>query len=357
MRVATVCSGIGGAEVAMPHWDVEFVSEIEPFASAVLEHHGIGPNLGDINNVRGHGRAADVLVGGTPCQSFSVAGFRKGLADPRGGILLQYLRLAEEMRPRWLVWENVPGVLSADGGRAFGSLLGALEGLGYGWAYRTLDAQYFGLAQRRKRVFVVGCLGDWARAASVLFEPEGLRRDHPPCDQARSRIAAGPRRGTTGGGEVAYSLSAHHGRQDREETRVVQMQDTADPITAHEQKTYTHEGTKNFRTRNVVFTKAQRAHHKDDFESWKDGEVSPTLNGFEGGPSRAPALVTPGVRRLTPTECERLQGFPDGWTDVPYKGKPAKDSPRYKALGNAFPVNVVRWICERLEAADASDPA
>jgi DNA (cytosine-5)-methyltransferase 1 len=116
----------------------------------------------------------DLLVGGTPCQSFSVAGLRKGLEDPRGNLMLTYVGILDKFRPKWCIWENVPGVLSSNGGRDFGAFLGALGELGYGWSYRVLDAQHFGVPQRRRRVFVVGCLGDWTSPAKVLFESESL---------------------------------------------------------------------------------------------------------------------------------------------------------------------------------------
>jgi DNA (cytosine-5)-methyltransferase 1 len=142
----------------------------------VLQHHYPGiPLHGDFTTITGDEYGPiDLLVGGTPCQSFSVAGLRKGLDDARGSLALEYLRLVDRTQPRWIVWENVPGVLSSNKGRDFGSFLGALVELGYGFAYRVLDAQYFGVAQRRRRVFVVGYLGDWRPAASVLFERESL---------------------------------------------------------------------------------------------------------------------------------------------------------------------------------------
>ena len=170
MKYGSVCSGVEAASVAWHPlgWEPQWFSEIEKFPSAVLGHHYPNvPNLGDMTKFKEwpNDRPIDVLVGGTPCQSFSVAGLRKGLDDPRGNLMLTYLAIAERYRPRWLVWENVPGVLSSNKGRDFGTFLGALGKLGYGFAYRVLDAQYFGVAQRRKRVFVVGYLGDWPRSA------------------------------------------------------------------------------------------------------------------------------------------------------------------------------------------------
>jgi len=193
MRYASVCSGIEAATVAWHSlgWTPVFFSEIEPFPCAVLAHHYPDvPNYGDMTKFKEWPDATiDVLVGGTPCQSFSVAGLRKGLEDPRGNLMLTYLAIAERYRPQWIVWENVPGVLSSNGGRDFGAFLGALGQLGYGWAYRVLDAQWFGVAQRRRRVFVVANARGWQRAAAVLFESESVRRDSPPSRETGKSIA------------------------------------------------------------------------------------------------------------------------------------------------------------------------
>ena len=184
-----MCSGIEAASVAWHHlgWSPVGFSEIEPFPSAVLAHHY--PNVQNYGDMTKHEQwpigpgSVDLLVGGTPCQSFSVAGLRKGLHDPRGGLMLTYLEIARRLRPRWIVWENVPGVLSSGSGRDLGAFLGALGELGYGWAYRVLDAQYCrvdgrwpkAVPQRRRRIFVVGCLGDRAAAAEVCALGSGLR--------------------------------------------------------------------------------------------------------------------------------------------------------------------------------------
>ena len=193
MKYLSVCSGIEAATVAWHDlgWKPVGFSEIEPFPSAVLAHHyPTIPNLGDMTRYKEWNiEHPDILVGGTPCQSFSVAGLRKGLADPRGNLALVYCGILDHFRPQWFVWENVPGVLSSNGGRDFGSFLGALAELGYGFAYRVLDAQFFGVAQRRRRVFVVGYLGDWRPPAAVLFERESLRRDTAPSREKGERIA------------------------------------------------------------------------------------------------------------------------------------------------------------------------
>lgn len=178
MRYLSVCSGIEAATCAWHPlgWAPVAFSEIEPFPSALLAHHYPNvPNLGDMTKFKEWNIGPiDLLVGGTPCQSFSVAGLRKGLDDPRGNLMLTYLAIADRYKPKWLVWENVPGVLSSNGGKDFGTFLGGLGELGYGFAYRVLDAQYFGVPQQRRRVFVVASLGDWQSAAAVLSERESL---------------------------------------------------------------------------------------------------------------------------------------------------------------------------------------
>ncbi|NBX98160.1 DNA cytosine methyltransferase, partial [bacterium] len=193
MRYLSVCSGIEAATVAWHplKWEPIAFSEIDKFPSKVLNHHyPTVPNLGDMTKYQEWNLGTvDLVVGGTPCQSFSVAGLRKGLADPRGNLALVYCGILDRFKPKWCVWENVPGVLSSNGGRDFGSFLGALAELGYGFAYRVLDAQYFGVPQRRRRVFVVGHLGDWRPAATILFEPESLRGDPPPRRKAGQRVA------------------------------------------------------------------------------------------------------------------------------------------------------------------------
>ena len=204
MRYGSVCSGIEAATAAWHHmgWEAAFFSEIEKFPCAVLEHrYPDVPLHGDFTTIKEneYGKI-DLLVGGTPCQSFSVAGLRGGLDDDRGNLALEFCRLAQREQPRWIVWENVPGVLSSSGGRDFGSILGALEDLGYGLAYRVLDAQYFGVAQRRRRVFVVGYLGDWRPAAAVLFERHSMSGHPAPSREARKEAATEAATGAGGSG-------------------------------------------------------------------------------------------------------------------------------------------------------------
>ena len=192
LKYLSVCSGIEAATVAWHElgWTPVAFSEIDKFPSAVLAHHYPNvPNWGDMTNFKDWPDATiDALVGGTPCQSFSVAGLRKGLDDPRGNLMLTFGAIANRYQPTWLIWENVPGVLSSNGGRDFGTFLGMLAEIGYGFAYRVLDAQWFGVAQRRRRVFVIGHLGDWRRAAAVLFEPESLRGNPAPSRETRKDV-------------------------------------------------------------------------------------------------------------------------------------------------------------------------
>ena len=397
MRYLSVCSGIEAASVAWHPlgWEAVGFSEIEAFPSAVLAHRvPTVPNFGDLTR---HAEwnlkpgTVDLLVGGTPCQSFSVAGLRAGMADPRGNLALTFLALVDRQRPRWVLWENVPGVLSSNGGRDLGAIIGALEQLGYGWAFRVLDAQHFGVPQRRRRLFLVGYLGDWRPPAAVLFEPEGLRGD-PPKGQAK------------GQGAAAFTKSGFGSYSEGVGTLKAKGADVGG-------------GSETLMV--IPFVKAKRAQSSEDDETWEADRPAPTLSVFDSGDTRAtvaivtstvtskwatgsggpagnecqnlvvgparstystpaighiveddvastvtrntgaggetqnPAFVvaaTYAVRRLTPRECERLQGFPDDWTAIPYRGKPAADGPRYKAIGNSMAVPVMAWIGQRIKA-------
>jgi DNA (cytosine-5)-methyltransferase 1 len=215
MRFLSVCSGIEAASVAWNPlgWKAVAFSEIEPFPCAVLAHHYPDtPNWGDMTKYKEWPDVPiDLLCGGTPCQSFSVAGLRKGLDDPRGNLMLTFGAIAAKYRPKWLVWENVPGVLSSNKGKDFGTFLGMLGELGYGFAYRILDAQFFGVPQRRRRVFVVGCLGDWRSAAAVLFERHGLSGNPAPSRQARQSLAPTLSARTKGGGGLGTDFDCDGG--------------------------------------------------------------------------------------------------------------------------------------------------
>jgi DNA (cytosine-5)-methyltransferase 1 len=420
MRYATVCSGIEAATVAWAPlgWEAAWFSEIEPFPCSVLAHHYPDvPNLGDMTRIQDHevfrGAAIDLLAGGTPCQSFSAAGLRKGLDDPRGNLALHFLALADAARPRWVVWENVPGVLSSSGGRDFGAFLGALGQLGYGWAYRVLDAQYFGVAQRRRRVFVVGHLGSWQRAAAVLFERYSLSGDLAPRRGAGSSVAGTVTRSFGERGQpapddsgmlipdVAGTLLATNGRQGfrtsaddaangllvantlRAQSQLAHREDVDTLIpalagcqTAREGRGPDSDATTTliaygFRHRASAHDNAPvlenaipslRAADDDgqsvfvDLQNNRLGAEDLAGTLMASTPAKgmgAATLGRAGVRRLTPRECERLQGFPDDYTLVPHRGKPAADAPRYKGIGNSWPTVVPRWIGERIAAVDA----
>ena len=468
MKFLSVCSGIEAASVAWAPlgWQASAVAEIDPFACHVLAHRHRAsrplfmpdpdavqgrdrraraaaikavaslsevaplPNFGDLTQFRNWPNATvDLLVGGTPCQSFSVAGLRAGLDDPRGNLALVYLGVADRYRPRWVVWENVPGVLSSGKGRDFGAFLGGLGELGYGWAYRVLDAQHVrtrlfsgAVPQRRRRVFVVGYLGDWRPAAAVLFDRESLLGNPPPRrgpwqDPAS---ASGPR--ASGGGGlipgVSGALSARDAKSPRAEDDVGRIAvahslrgegfDASEDgtgrgtplvpiafsskdfgadagLTAPTLRAMGHAGSHanaggqvaiaiqeravcenpaagpdgaGFRQDGAAYTLEARIQPQAvafDLRG-RDGGAMPegphdtaNIRAASGGSSRSYIAAPWAVRRLTPRECERLQGFPDDYTDVPYRRRNwTPDGPRYKALGNSMAVNVMNWLGERI---------
>ena len=313
MNYLSVCSGIEAASVAWEPlgWKAIGFSEIETFPCSVLAHRFPKvKNYGDLTRFEEWdiNETVDLLVGGTPCQSFSIAGLRGGLEDSRGNLALVYCRILQKFQPRWFVWENVPGVLSSNGGRDFGSILGAMVELGYGVAYRVLDAQYFGVPQRRRRVFVVGCLGNWQRAAAVLFEPGCVSGDSQKGKDEKRDVA----------GTIGARTCRSVGAQDADCGHLI-----ASPLFFDRQSSC----------------------------EWGTAPRCSTISARDHK-SASDLIVCSGVRRLTPRECERLQGFPDDWTLVPHRNKPAADGPRYKAIGNSFAVPVVRWIGERIELSE-----
>ena len=412
----SVCSGIEAASVAWHPlgWRAAFLSEIEAFPRAVLRHHYVGAPLhGDFTTIAaGEYEPIDLLVGGTPCQSFSIAGLRGGMADERGNLALEYLRLADRLRPRWLVWENVPGVLSSNGGRDFGSFLGGLGQLGYGFAYRVLDAQHFGLAQRRARVFVVGHLGDWRPAAAVLFEPASLRGHPAPRRETGQSVASPLAAGTPNGSGyrndadtadnlIARCLNAHPGgRYDAESETLVTHTlrvpshgaawrgDGADNLVAHALRAEGFDASEDGTGRGTPLVAvnvqvSQSGVRPNDTAGTLDANYGPRRQngvmvpvgfGWQNSASQSlsvsehvfPALdksKTPAcataqvVRRLTPRECERLMGLPNDYTLVPWRGGMAPDAPRYRAIGNSMAVPVMRWIGRRIALVEAQPAA
>jgi DNA (cytosine-5)-methyltransferase 1 len=354
MRYASVCDGIGAAHVAWQPlgWQCSWTSEIEPFPAAVVEHHFGFPNVGDMTKITeemldGYG-PVDLLVGGTPCQSFSVAGLRGGLADPRGNLALRFVQLAAVMQPKWIVWENVPGVLSSGKGRDFGTFLGALGELGYGFAYRILDAQWHGVAQRRRRVFVVGHLGDWRRAAAVLFERESVFGNPPTRGKTREDAT-----GSTGDGVARCVTTGESKRQDWETCNFVAAYDiTGVRATIGGRLTNCHTALRARPPGHSEASTTTVVAFKESQSGCRTSSVHATLDANKGSRRMEGVMAAMAVRRLTPRECERLQGFPDDYTLVEYRKKPAADGPRYRALGNSMAVPVMRWIGERIKAVD-----
>jgi DNA (cytosine-5)-methyltransferase 1 len=383
VKYLSVCSGIEAATVAWHPlgWEPFAFAEIEKFPSAVLTHHYPHvPNLGDMTKFKDWPDAAiDVLVGGTPCQSFSVAGLRKGLADPRGNLALVYLAIADRYRPEWIVWENVPGVLSSEGGRDFGAIVGGMVELGYSPSWRVLDAQYvrvdgfpYAVPQRRRRVFIVGHLGDWRRAAAVLFERESLQGDTPPRRQQGQGVAPTISSRPTGGGglgtdfdcdgglvvaDVASTLNAHYGEKWGLEDQHVNQGCPLFIAFAHQQG-----GNIDLHVTNNVGLTIQKSQGqavafdmrgRDGGSQFEGPHETANIRAASGGSSKSYVAQPWAVRRLTPRECERLQGFPDDYTLIPVRGKSAADGPRYKALGNSMAVNCMRWIGKRIAATSA----
>jgi DNA (cytosine-5)-methyltransferase 1 len=558
VRYGSVCSGIEAASCAWEPlgWTPVFFAEIEKFPSSLLaQQFPTVPNLGDITKYKEWPDAnIDVLVGGTPCQAFSVAGLRGGLTDPRGNLTLTFLGILDRFRPRWFLWENVPGVLSSrtDGRSDFGTFLDGVSELGYGYAWRVLDLQHAGVPQRRRRVFVVGHSGDWRRAAAVLLERESMSGNPAPSRAKGQGVAPTISARTKGGGGLGTDFDCDGGlvpgtlqangkaagsatQQDAESGMLIAhtsgdgfWTEGAGTLRARAQESHEHliafggnnqsgpievstalaalaahagpAGRLDFASETFIVAADLRnvtspgnrsnpqpgdpchtLHKPEDtvlaFSS-KDhgadaGKISPTLRsmghdgshangggqvavvipiqadasrdgvnqtasadaagrvrkrdaglgvGEDGDPSytlqagapvaiafnarqdpingpingpidtdpmtsavafesrfvrngrgaptdlvpplkaqsgqsgkgdAAPLVATAThVRRITPTEAERLMGFPDGWTDVPYRGKPAADGPRYKALGNSMGVPEIAWIGRRIELVD-----
>jgi DNA (cytosine-5)-methyltransferase 1 len=502
MIAATLFSGIGAPECAMPHWRWAWSAEIEKFPSAVLAaRHPQSINLGDVTAHDFADRAAaiarpDVVVFGSPCQSYSIAGKRLGLDDPRGNLALVALGIIARLEPRWFVFENVPGLLSSFSGaehaasavregacgqcrdgeesRDVAAFVSRFHELGYSGAWASLDSQYFGVAQRRERVFAVGHLGDWRYPAAVLLEPESLCGDSPPRRQTRQDVAgaigAGSRR--SGGrlgrrkaaaGHVIPTMEATAGRSGGADTPIGSIVANTPrgegfdaggdpygaiiPICESGKRANVKDSPKNGmgigREGDPMFTigvdsrdavaiaptlqsngKAAGSATQQDAENGmliafdttqitsKDNRCQPqpgapchplasqahppaiafqchgsnvgemgTLRKGDGGVTSGVPFVaecadtltafwerskgasagnnhgviypSAGVRRLMPVECERLQAFPDGYTAITYRGKPAADGPRYKSLGNSMSVTVIRWILQRIKFVDA----
>lgn len=477
MKYLSLFSGIEAASVAWQDfgWTCVGVSEIDPFPCAVLkERFPTVPNLGDITQItkekldeikEGH-ETIDIVVGGSPCQSFSVAGARKGLKDPRGNLMFEYCRVVRTVRPSYFIWENVPGALSSGKGADFGALIAEMVDIGYSLCWRVLDAQHFGVPQRRKRVFLVGCLGDNTSGFDILFEREGSKRNLEPSRETReddtsqvessigehdqeqvtflestqshatmgetsvcSTLTAAMGLGGghvpmvvddvvyhsnhrssppkehdkcptllawmgTGGNNIPMMIERGYYEHNQTDARIKGPKDIANTITARYGTGGGHVPFVMETTHENAVYLSSKIRTGGDLElkvcptltaQTKSGDTMPltiehrsyniTFNDANGTRKDRPhggcyinetetsnAITTGGVgdtrviernqseskvRRLTPLECERLQGFPDNWTLIEYRGK-AKNkcpkSPRYKALGNSMAVPVMRFI-------------
>jgi DNA (cytosine-5)-methyltransferase 1 len=370
MNYGSACSGIEAATVAWEPlgWKPVWFSEIEPFPCKVLRHHYPNvPNLGNMllltENETFNNVTIDLLVGGTPCQSFSIAGLRGGLTDDRGNLALQYCRLLYKKRQqgkpiKWFVWENVPGVFSTfsdetngtdlegtgpENGRCitetadFATLLEAFRECGYSCAWRVLDAQYFGVPQRRRRVFVVGYFGnDWRPPATVLFEPYSLRGDLAQGGEKEKDIAGTLTARAKGRSAGVDEVAANH---------VIpcwwdggQVSQTLDRVLS---KGQTMPEKNRFPA--VLAYPYNQITSKENLSNPQPGDPCPTITQRDYAP-----LLIPHVRRLTPVECERLQGFPDNYTLVPG----SSDTTRYQSIGNSMAVPVMAWIGKRIDIID-----
>ena len=388
MRFGSVCSGIEAASVAWHPlgWKAAWLSEIEPFPSAVLAHHYPDvPNLGDMTTLperilSGEVEAPDLFCGGTPCQAFSVAGLRNSLDDARGNLSLTFVGIANAIdhvrsvrsaSPAIIFWENVPGVLSTKD-NAFGCFLGALAGgddpiipSGEKWtnagcvygpqravAWRVLDAQYFGVAQRRRRVFVVASARDDFDPAAVLFEFDSVRRDTAPSRETGQRVAPcvtnGPPFSRTGNERVEAEAMVVQKKSFSIQGNMIGRKDDAGPAGSgiSEELCFTQTKMDVHAVAHPIALQDITPREKaQNGKGWNDDGTAYTVDTH--ATQGVSAFMQ--VRRLTPVECERLQGFPDNYTNIPWRKKPeAPDGPRYKALGNSWAVPNVRWIGQRI---------
>lgn len=439
MRYISLFSGIEACSVGWKdlNWQPVAFADFDEFPSAVLKHHYPEvPNAGDVlkHDWTQYEGKVELVVGGSPCQSFSHAGKRLGMDDPRGNLALHYLRIVRDIQPKWFIYENVPGLLSSNEGDDFSAFLGEVAKLGYGFAYRVLDAQYFGVPQRRRRVFVVGCAdGDWRSAAAILFDKSCLIRDSSKGgsegknatlfsqasvgkeSEGLERTGRGisdskPAGALTAGmyhkGSINNQCLGTNAHLILEEGSDIVHCEKVGPTMTSSGPPYSRTGNERVEHEALVVQKRKAIgfSHTQGLDCQPSTNHFPTLraegNGmavsiplddkatrFKGGgegrkgqgvdlfnqeitgevhcPLRtagghgAPAALQEHiVRRLTPIECERLQGFPDNYTQIAWKGKPADECPdghRYKALGNSMAVPVMRWIGERIDMLDSAD--
>lgn len=422
MRYLSLFSGIEAATQAWQPlgWECVAVSEIEPFPCAVLEHHYPHvPNLGDVTKIteqqiKDLGQI-DLIVFGSPCQNLSVAGNRKGFAGEQSSLFYAAMEIIKHAKrhcgARFALWENVPGAFSSNKGADFTEVVKHMAGLSdldtpkNGWGkegaavganglleWSVLDAQWFGLAQRRKRVFAIVDFGDWASRPPILLERHSLRGDSAPSRAEKQDITTDAQTGFTKQGHGDYrncgvgsTCTAH---QSKDCSDLIVCHGTQDPITNNETayalgcnsgqenviaiagniigRTDGNGGNGNgFDESGACYTLTTNDRHAvaygclnpDQPQCWRVYETNGVAPALQAGEGRGNAILKNSVvRRLTPIECERLQGFPDDFTKIPYRGKSVGDCPngvRYKALGNSMAVNVMAWIGQKVQQATA----
>lgn len=400
MRYLSLFSGMEAATIAWRPlgWECVGVSEIDPAACAVLRHRLPGvPNLSSVTEITDADIAAlgpiDVVIGGSPCQDLSVAGKRAGLEGERSGLFHEQLRIFNAARTlcgaRWLIWENVPGAFSSNKGRDFAVVVGAMAGCELpvpadGWGsegvalgdagfveWAVLDSQWFGVAQRRRRVFAVLDTGDWANRPPVLLEPESLRGDSAPRRETGEGVAGTLSARPSGGGGLGTDFECQGGLVPEVSPAVTskwakgtggpagdECQNLV-PVAFDTTQITSKANGSNPQPGDPCHPLTAGGHAPALAFNWQSGgdcrglEPAETTNALHCGQTPA-ALSGMAVRRLTPRECERLQAAPDDWTLVPNdRGKPMADGPRYRMCGNSFTATVIRWIGRRIEAVVA----
>ncbi len=380
MRVGSLFAGIGGFDLAAERagMDVAWQSETDKHASEVLAHRFPEiTNYGDIHDI--NPTAVDVLTGGFPCQDYSVAGLRGGLAGDRGALWWEYHRLIADIRPTWVIGENVPGLISSRGGADFETIIASLTELGYGVVWAVLDAQYFGVAQRRRRVFIVGHSGGIPRP-EILALSEGLFGHPAPSRETREGNPGPTPVGVGGSSELGHTVTTPSGGLSAKQNQfiyvvepewgqgadlVTKPADIAPALSAlngqmHDRgirvaSTHIQTGKDWWRESDIAGTLSQRdykesttaiAFAQNQRNELRTLDVAGSVNAERWGTAKNETLLTePSVRRLTPLECERLQGFPDYWTDIPDNS----NIQRYRQLGNAVAVPVAEWIMEQVK--------
>ena len=359
MKYLSICSGIEACTVAWDPlgWEAQGFSEIEDFRAEVLKYHYPEvKNYGDFTKIKKEdiGENTDVLVGGTPCATFSIAGLRKGLDEDRGNLALEFIKLVERINPTWVIWENVFGVLSSNKGEDFATFLGALAELGYGFAYRVLDTQYVrtqrfprAIPQRRRRLFVVGHIRDWRYPAEVLFDSEEVSKDFRPSRRKKKTTSQELGKSTEKESLEPYIIRQSHTKSNG---KPYKNDGSSFTLTASDKYAVT------------IF----ETNTPDKTARLQKEEISPTLTAMTGGNRQPCVLITASnlmpkeihkdvkteLRAITNIEAERLQGFPDNYTQIPYRGKPKEECPssrRYEAVGRSMSINVMEWLGTRIE--------